>query len=481
MKNILLFFVFQLCITHVSAQESALRAYLETKQFYAPGTGNYLEIYFQFAGHSLKYKYSNAGIICEVSVVLEILSNDSIIRSDEYILQSPLVKDSIVEDFFDLRRYALPPGSYMLRIRMKDLNDDKKEIHASQEVAIEELGKKVTFSEIEAIEYGRKEERVSPFHKSGYYLLPRLSTYFSEELNSIPVYLELYNSTFLDDSICGIKQSIMNIDTGEELPEFTVYNKIRIDEVVPIIRNVDITDVPSGKFSLNFTLISRNLEEICNKTYTFERTNDREISWNSEQMILDPAFQSSITNDSTSFYLESLIPISKPAEVKNIVSTLKKHNQEAERKHIQAFWMQSAPGNSYDAWMKYKLQVQRIEKLYANNFQEGFETDRGRVYLQYGAPTTIVARETSPSEYPYEIWQYNKIGKFSNKRFIFYNPDLVNNAYILLHSDMIGELKNPSWQQILSKRNTSNGNVDDPNSNMMDHWGGQSNDLFRQY
>jgi hypothetical protein len=64
---------------------------------------------------------------------------------------------------------------------------------------------------------------------------------------------------------------------------------------------------------------------------------------------------------------------------------------------------------------------------------------------------------------------------------VFYNPDLVNRAYRLLHSDMVGELKNPSWPQILSKRNTVNGNVDNPNANNVDHWGGNSNDYYRQY
>jgi GWxTD domain-containing protein len=312
-------------------------------------------------------------------------------------------------------------------------------------------------------------------------MLPRLSSYFPDELKSLPIYLELYHSNTLGDSLCGLKQTITNIETGAELSDLTIYNKIRTDEVVPIMRNVDITEVPSGKFSLSFTLISRSMKELAFQTYLFERTNEQEVSWTPENTILDPSFQASVSDDSTGYFLECLIPISKPAEVKNIISTLKKHDREAERKHLQAFWMQTAPGNTYDAWIKYKMQVQLVEKLYANNFQEGFETDRGRVYLQYGAPTNIIARETSPTEYPYEIWQYNKIGKFSNKRFIFYNPNLVNNTYLLLHSDMIGELKNPSWPLTLSKRNTNNGTVDDPNSNIMEHWGGQSNDLFRQY
>ena len=192
-------------------------------------------------------------------------------------------------------------------------------------------------------------------------------------------------------------------------------------------------------------------------------------------------FQASIHDDSVAYFLESLIPISKASEVKKIVSTIKSKNIEVQRKYIQSFWSKTAKNSPYEEWIKYKAQVLFVEKIYANNFQEGFETDRGRVYLKYGAPTNIIVRETSPSEYPYEIWQYNKIEKYSNKRFVFYNPDLVNRAFRLLHSDMIGELKNPTWRQTLSKRNSNNGTIDNPNQYLQDHFGGNSNDLFRQY
>jgi hypothetical protein len=46
---------------------------------------------------------------------------------------------------------------------------------------------------------------------------------------------------------------------------------------------------------------------------------------------------------------------------------------------------------------------------------------------------------------------------------------------------MLGELKNPGWPQILSSRNTNKGNVDDPNMNVQEYWGGDSRDFFRQY
>ena len=56
----------------------------------------------------------------------------------------------------------------------------------------------------------------------------------------------------------------------------------------------------------------------------------------------------------------------------------------------------------------------------------------------------------------------------------------MNNAYRLLHSDMIGELKNQGWPQELSKRNTRNGGVDNPNSNVIDKWGENALDDFGQ-
>lgn len=151
------------------------------------------------------------------------------------------------------------------------------------------------------------------------------------------------------------------------------------------------------------------------------------------------------------------------------------------RQHLQAFWYQTAGAKAYQQWINYQSQVRSVEKYYANNYMEGFQTDRGRVYLKYGQPNTIIVKESSPSEYPYEIWTYDKIGIFSNRRFVFYNPDLVSNNHRLLHSDMVGELRNPAWQQLLSKRNTVNGTVDDPNMMNVKHFGGNSNDFFRQY
>ena len=482
--RIISFIVFSLSLfsSNLSfSQDSNLRAYLDNKQFYAPETGNYIEIYFQFVGHSLKYKPVEGGLQAELAISIQISNGDSIVINDVYRLQSSLMKDSIIDDFYDLKRYVLAPGRYNMNLELQDLNATKASVKASQPIVIEDLSKTISISDIEIIEYASPGDETSIFYKSGYKIIPRLQTFYPAQLSSIPVYFEFYNMNILEDSVCGLKQTLVNTDTGKELPEFTLYTKHETPVVVPIIRNIDIAKLATGNYAINFTLLSRSMVELTTQTYLFQRSNDIEVEWDLATLVLDPIFQESITDDSVAFYLESFIPISKAVEVKNIISTLKSKDLAAQRKHIQAFWLITSPKNTTEAWLKYKEQVQLVEELYSNNFQEGFETDRGRVYLQYGAPTNIVQKETSSNEYPYEIWQYNKIASFSNKRFIFYNPDLVNNGYRLLHSDMIGELKNPGWPQILVKRNTTNGNIDDPNADVQRHYGTNGNDLFRQY
>lgn len=479
MRVFLLFAI--LFLSFVGQSQNKLRAYIDHKQFYAPGVGNYIEFQLQFVGHTVNYNGVEGGLMGELAVYLDVLEKDSTILSEAYRLQTPLMKDSIVEDFFDIIRFKIDPGNYSFKVELKDLNAEKPALKAKQSFSVNDLNTTISFSDIIIAEMASKGDGTSPFYKSGYDIIPRFSNFYPEQLTVIPLYFEVYNTKLLGDSLFGVQEQLIDAETGEEVIGFKSFTRYKVGEAVPVFRKINLESVPTGKYLVRYTLINKGLIELATREYEFERTNNITSDLTVENIVLDPAFQKSISADSVGFYIESLIPICGPAEVKNIINIAKRKEEESARKYIQQFWTTTAQNGPYEEWIKYKQQVQLVERLYSNNFQEGFETDRGRVYLQYGSPTNIVRRDLSSSEYPYEIWQYNKIGVFSNKRFVFYNPDLVNNTYQLLHSDMIGELKNPNWPRELVKRNSTNGNIDDPNSGVIDHWGGNSDDLFRQY
>ena len=78
-----------LCSSFAQSQESTLRAYLEMKQFYAPGTGDYMEFYLQFIGTSLKYKGVNGGLQGELAISLHVKSDQgTTVSQDAYRLQT---------------------------------------------------------------------------------------------------------------------------------------------------------------------------------------------------------------------------------------------------------------------------------------------------------------------------------------------------------------------------------------------------------
>lgn len=483
MKQFLTALVLLVFSFSASAQKNQLKAYLDHKVFYEPSAGSYVEVHLQFLGYSLKYKGVQGGLQGEVAVQMSFISNGQVVASDAYRLNSPLMRDSVVEDFYDLRRFALKPGIYELEISLQDLISGASPMTGKQTIEVKDLGAQASLSDIQVSEVMTPTQTESTFSKSGYEMIPRISNYYTTEANSLPVYFELYNPSEGPETL-GIRQTIYKSGNYTEgIESFTRFSRHEVNKVQPVIRVIDITKLQSGEYTLEYTLISKENKELAKTSYFFERSNDIADAITADNIIIDPAFQASITEDSVYFYLESLIPISGPAEVKNIISILKKKDKAQSRKYIQAYWVMSSSASMqkpYEAWMRYKAQVQLVQRLYSNNFLDGFETDRGRVYLQYGPPNNIISRETSPSEYPYEIWQYDKIKKYSNKRFVFYNPDLVNNNYRLLHSDMIGELQNYRWQQALAKRNSPNRNIDDPNDGNNDHFGGNSRELFNQ-
>ncbi len=485
MNKLFFFLLFGSCPLFSFSQEDNLKAYIDVKDFYHPEAGNYAEVELQFAIQSTHLKtIGDTALQASLAIYFDFISKNTLVKSDAYVLNSPLyeIKDSLIEDFYEIKRYSLDPGKYELRIRIQDLNSaEKKEVSGEENFIIKDIKDKITVSDILPAEYVVKSDEKSVFQRSGLHIIPMFSNFYSSRTNTLPVYCELYNTGLKNDSILGVMYRIMSAKNYVEMEEYTTISRFKTAPLLPRFKAINIELLGSGSYLLEVCVVNKDFDIIATSSYPFERDNDISTILNSDNIILNPAFQGSMTNDSIIYYLESLIPISKPAEVKNIVSSIKTKDIEKCRKHIQAFWVKSSPVESYESWLKYKEQVDFVEKIYGNNFQEGFETDRGRVYLQYGAPNNIVTREASPSEYPYEIWTYNKIGIFSNKRFVFYNPDLVNRAYRLLHSDMVGELKNNSWPQILSKRNTVNGNVDNPNQNNIDHWGGNSNEYFRQY
>ncbi|MBM3917660.1 MAG: GWxTD domain-containing protein [Sphingomonadales bacterium] len=474
------FLFFVVLFSHTISAQNKLKAYLDTKQFYAPEIGPYLEIYIEFAGYTVQFQPCSGGT--KATVVVDIAIIDSVGQTtykDLYALDSPISTDSSQNNFIEIIRVPLKSGPYTLSVQLEDAYRPKSSINGTLPIQVNDIGTSLAFSSIELVDLAFETTESSRFTKSNYYIIPLLNNYFNKEMNNIPYYTEIYGAK----GSIQIDRQVINAENGQIYPALALNKTYPHDgqPVLALMHEINIEDLQTGTYQIQLNAKDLSTGHVSSQIFDFERFNDNEVAFDIASMLLDPAFQGSIHEDSVAFYLESLIPIAKQGEIRTLIDVLKANDNEQMRKHLQAFWFQTAGAKAYEQWLSYQSQVRSVEKFYANNYMEGFETDRGRVYLKYGQPNSIVVKESSPSEYPYEIWTYDKIGIYSNRRFVFYNPDLITNNHRLLHSDMVGELRNPAWQQILVRRNTVNGTVDDPNMMNIKHFGGNSNDFFRQY
>ncbi len=458
------------------------QVYFNYKVFHTPEQGPYLSTSLQFISGSFKYKGDELGnLSASVEITHLFTANDRIVLVDKYVLDSPQMKDSIVDDFYDIQRYKLPAGIYSYELVIKDLISGEQ-VQGNQEIEIKALAPtEITLSDIEFIEDLHKSDEQNNFTKNGYFMLPYLTNYFPPEMDKIAFYTEVYNTDQLleTDEQFLMTYSVENYKSGLPVEGIFKFKRLNAAEVVPQIIVLPIGSLRSGDYNLRIDLINKNNDTLHTEKVFFQRRNEilqTDIA-SIKDVEIDPSFKNSITRDSVPYFLGSLMPISERYEYEIIRTMLKGYDTTYMEQYFFAYWKQTNPEDPFMAWSAYKQQVYYAEKLFGTQIKYGWEADRGRVHLQYGAPNAILDRPNEPSAYPYQIWHYYRIGQRSNVRFVFYNPDLATNDYPLLHSDMQGELQNFRWEGDLHRRDTPNTNVDDPGGSV--HYGGNSGTFYR--
>jgi len=82
---------------------------------------------------------------------------------------------------------------------------------------------------------------------------------------------------------------------------------------------------------------------------------------------------------------------------------------------------------------------------------DGWRTDRGRIYITYGDPDDIVRHPSQMDNKPVEIWRYYSLpGQRGNDYCIFVDQNGYGD-YQLMSSSLIGEIKNPQWDNLLTE------------------------------
>ncbi len=470
--------IFLLLSIYSTAQ---LEAIFDVKRFDAP-SGPFIETYLNVYSHSIAYVQTDSTNESYAIEVVQLLKQgEEIIDFKKYVLTRPEAEKEY-NDILDQQRFQVKSGEkYSLELELKDLNNDSIPVQKhQQDVEVNFSDETVNVSDIEFLDSFWKTDKELATTKSGYNMIPLVSTYFSPDFEKIAYYFEVYNTNkvFGDSNRFILHHFIENYETGNIAGNFSKMNRMKSSEVIPVLNVFEISSLPTGNYNMVVQIRDRENQLVAEQRTRFQRLNLlNDINTDHlKDVSIGGTFMERINKDSIDEFIYCLRPISTPIEKKIVDNQLDELDEQIKMQFFYSFWYNRNVQEPEREWLRYKRQVRLVDAMFGTQVKNGYETDRGRIFLKYGAPNTVDDKPHQPSTYPYQIWHYYKVGKFNNKRFVFYMPDLVTNEYEMLHSDLPGEINNHDWRRDLNKRNTQGGNLDDTDINSQ--WGNNTNVIF---
>ncbi|MCF8276579.1 MAG: GWxTD domain-containing protein [Flavobacteriales bacterium] len=517
MKKIIWVILLLITVTDSAVFAQNLRAEFAMAEFESPSDGPYLETYLKLKGNSLVPVTVGDGYYAEVLITYHVSKGVWVPFKDSYIVKGPLnATGSVPMDFIDQRRIPLKPGSYDLEVTIKDINDSlSKAATIIQKVVIEKQKLKNLDSEPEGTSYldtvkGKPvyrstfsmssiqlvdsySETTTPniLSKVGYDLIPYTSDYYPEERTDITFYVEVYNLQLENlpaDKKFLIDMFVENADDGRIVEGLRKLSKRDYAEVVPVLQSFPIERLSSGNYNLVIEVRSDENKLMERRSLFFQRTNNSVT----EEYVLEnqgsenDMYGSFVTQyqnlDQLKEYLRCLHPISTQEEINQVNRRMNFQDKNMMWKFMYNFWKKRDTDNPEQAWLTYWKEVEKVNANYSNNLRRGYDTDRGRVYLQYGPPNTISPNYFEPNTYPYEIWHYYKLkdqlnAEQSNKKFVFANLERGSKEFTLIHSDAKNEITNIRWNYDLQIRSNSVNDIDQEDSN--DGYGNRSKQFYQ--
>jgi len=466
----------------------SLQAAFSYCTFLQPGKGPFIETYIAVDGQSVNYQAGPAGgYQAAIEITFLFRSKDSIRYFDKYNLLGPVIDDTLesARTFKDLHRIPLENGTYEMQLTVRDLNSGTGKAYSiSREIVVSYFPEIIAISDIELISEMHKTEKEGPLSKHGYEITPRIDNFYGPDSKTISFFAEYYNtSAVVGTGDFLLNYQIVNHESQKVVGDFSRFSRQSAVEAGILLSEFDITELPSGNYDLVITIRNRQNELLAMKDCFFQRSRPVSLIGDDATQLqtenqLTGSFNGQMNDrDSLAEYIRSLWPISSPNENNFALNQLSIADMRMMQQFFYDFWKRRNADSPQTAWNNYKIEVDKVNQSYTSGRKKGYMTERGRVYLKYGAPNQISKAYNEPATYPYEIWQYYTLGNQSNRKFVFYCPEIGGNDFSLLHSDARGEIFEAQWMVILKRRTESLNDVDKTRARKT--FGDQSEQLFQ--
>ena len=425
---------------------------------YATPDKPYVEINIEIAAGSLHFvNVDSSHVQAAVEVLMLIKKGDQVVNYEKYTLNSPALE--YPRALLDVKRFAIPNGEYELEISCQDLNDASSTDHYSTHLTVRvELA--LHLSEPQLLRTFRADNSDGPFNKNGYYLEPLPFNFYDRFATLLAFYAEIYHS---DKTLAGQEtytvRYLIEQEKGNGIKTLISAGSKRRKpaQMDAVLVQMDISKLESGNYSLTVEIRDAANQVLQTRSLTFQRSNPfLQIDENAitEEMLANQ-FVQSLQAEDLRFALRAIGPLLTNEESATLQNVLVSDDLKQKRYFVFRYFVRQDPNNPEQAYLQHMEIARAADAKFKSGFRFGFETDRGRTYMRFGRPDDLIHVEDDPAAPPYEIWVYYNFPKTKqrNVKFLFYNPSLAGEDFILLHSNARGEINNPRWERVLYARN----------------------------
>jgi GWxTD domain-containing protein len=447
------------------AQAKQLDATFDLAKFKVGKDQNMVELYCSVNGNSVIYKKVQGGF--QASVALEVMFSDSegIRHADKLMLKSPLVTDTarFLPAFNLQKRLFLKNGNYTFSAKMQDVNSQHPVSNLEMPFAVEFKEDAVQVSDIQLLESFEKTSVKNDYTKNGYKLMTYVSNFYPKGVDALKFYTEIYNTEAVlgKDKPLVVFYRVFPAKDNNSKISVAGQKIMKAAPVNVILNELDINSLASGNYELVVEVRNEENKVVGRQNRFFQRSNPQTDTEQFAALPVSelPAVFAAVDSTKLDFYLLSLKPIANGNEGVFVESVIKTASASQKRNYLYTFWQRQSAVNPEAAWVDYEKRINYVEKTFANQTFHGYETDLGRVYLQYGPPNKVMTelndvnrpaqnRDTKP----YQIWHYYTLGSQRNRIFAFIQQNLGNNNYSLVHSTANGEVSNNEWRTLATQK-----------------------------
>lgn len=428
-----------------------------------------VEIYLAFEAATLTYQLEDRGFVAVVPVEMKV------IRSSHATLDGtpsdPIWQDSVdlsfvIADTTDLRegqhfihqiRLTTPPGEYELNLEIiANESAGTPAVQIQRDLIIPDFSdpNRVNVSDVTlAVSIEPSSDHDDLFYKNGLLVRPNANQIFGSGLDRLFYYVEVYGLDQMESTTENYSTFtyIAEANVPQPMADYQKRSQRKISSPDVLVGSFDIGALPSGSYFFRLAILNENNAAVIEQSRKFFIYNPL-VERVQQTVLADESFETSryasMPIEEVEMAVQHIDIIATEAEKRRIRGI---KDLDERRRFLMDFWKLRDPNprtpiNEFQEDFNSRLQY--ASDRYTTNFEEGWNTDRGRTLIKYGTPSAIEPHLYDRDMRPHEIWEYNNIPGEGQAIFIFADVDGFG-MFEMIHSTVSGERKLANWQREL--------------------------------